>query len=172
MKLPIYVPVDWNAPAGIAGMDLRANLPHPDSLRPGRGNGRASTLEAIDLNLQSRLMLLFLIGLFVSLGSTLAMGEGLKSTASSTPAQPGASDGVVAGEEHGLSAKAVEIARPFGFPITNSMVVTWIVALGLIVFAQFATRNMKQVPAGAQNFWSGWWRPCTNSWRASSARIW
>ena len=31
------------------------------------------------------------------------------------------------GEEHGLSQKAVEIARPFGFPITNSMVVTWIV---------------------------------------------
>ena len=43
--------------------------------------------------------------------------------------------------EHGLSQKAVEIARPFGFPITNSMVVTWIVALGLIVFAQLATRD-------------------------------
>ena len=54
--------------------------------------------------------------------------------------------------EHGLSQKAVEIAQPFGFPITNSMVVTWIVALGLIVFAQFATRNMSQVPTGAQNF--------------------
>ena len=55
-------------------------------------------------------------------------------------------------EEHGLSARAVEIARPFGFPITNSMVVSWIVALGLILFAQAATRKMKQVPAGAQNF--------------------
>ena len=54
--------------------------------------------------------------------------------------------------EHGLSQKAVEIARPFGFPITNSMVVTWIVAIGLIVFAQFATRRMAQVPGGAQNF--------------------
>ena len=54
--------------------------------------------------------------------------------------------------EHGLSAKAVELARPFNFPITNSMVVSWIVALGLIIFAQFATRNMKQVPSGAQNF--------------------
>ena len=29
---------------------------------------------------------------------------------------------------HGLSQKAVEIAAPFGFPITNSMMVTWIVA--------------------------------------------
>ena len=47
---------------------------------------------------------------------------------------------------------AVEIARPFGFPITNSMVVTWIVAVGLIVFAQRATRTMKPVPDGAQNF--------------------
>jgi F-type H+-transporting ATPase subunit a len=53
--------------------------------------------------------------------------------------------------EHGLSQRAVEIARPFGFPITNSMVVTWIVALGLIVFAQLATRRMTQVPGGAQN---------------------
>jgi F-type H+-transporting ATPase subunit a len=53
---------------------------------------------------------------------------------------------------HGLSQKAVEIARPFGFPITNSMVVTWIAALGLILFARLATRNMAQVPGGAQNF--------------------
>src|SRR5512135_673780 len=30
-------------------------------------------------------------------------------------------------EEHGLPQKAVEIARPFGFPITNSMIVSWIV---------------------------------------------
>jgi F-type H+-transporting ATPase subunit a len=53
--------------------------------------------------------------------------------------------------EHGLSQKAVEIARPFGFPVTNSMLVTWIVAIGLIVFAQLATRKMSQVPGGAQN---------------------
>jgi F-type H+-transporting ATPase subunit a len=46
----------------------------------------------------------------------------------------------------------VEIGRLFGFPITNSMIVTWTVALGLIVFAQRATRNMTDVPAGAQNF--------------------
>src|SRR5579862_8694995 len=56
------------------------------------------------------------------------------------------------GEEHGLSQKAVEIARPFGLPITNSMIVTWIVAVALIVFAQLATRNMKPVPDGLQNF--------------------
>ena len=53
---------------------------------------------------------------------------------------------------HGLSQKAVEIAVLFGFPITNSMVVTWAVALVLIVFARFATSNMHEVPTGAQNF--------------------
>jgi F-type H+-transporting ATPase subunit a len=56
---------------------------------------------------------------------------------------------------HSMSAlpqSAVEIARLFGFPITNSMVVTWIAALALIVFAQIATRQMTAVPGGAQNF--------------------
>jgi F-type H+-transporting ATPase subunit a len=51
-----------------------------------------------------------------------------------------------------LPRSAVEIARPLGFPITNSMIVSWVVALGLIVFAQLATRKMKLVPDGAQNF--------------------
>ena len=55
-------------------------------------------------------------------------------------------------EEHGLSQKAVEIGRVLGFPITNSMFVSWIAALVLIAFAQLATRNMQQVPSGAQNF--------------------
>jgi len=54
--------------------------------------------------------------------------------------------------EHGLSQKAVEIARPFGLPVTNSMVVMWIVAIGLILFARAATRTMKVVPEGSQNF--------------------
>src|SRR5215467_4150664 len=57
-----------------------------------------------------------------------------------------------ASDEHGLPPQAVDIARPLGLPITNSMVVTWIVALGLIIFAWVATRNMKAVPDGAQNF--------------------
>src|SRR5258705_9701025 len=53
--------------------------------------------------------------------------------------------------EHALSQKAIDIAHPFGFPVTNSMVVTWIAAAALIVFAQAATRKMTQVPGGAQN---------------------
>jgi F-type H+-transporting ATPase subunit a len=55
--------------------------------------------------------------------------------------------------QHGISQKAVEIGHLGPLPITNSMVVTWIVALGLIIFAQVATRRMEAVPTGAQNFW-------------------
>ena len=56
-------------------------------------------------------------------------------------------------EEHGISRKAAEVVRLFGFPITNSMIVTWAVALALTVWARMATRNMKSVPSGAQNLW-------------------
>ena len=69
-----------------------------------------------------------------------------------SPEQGGLPPATQEQEEHGLSQKAVEVARILGFPITNSMIVSWVVALSLIVFAQYATRNMKQVPEGAQNF--------------------
>jgi F-type H+-transporting ATPase subunit a len=39
------------------------------------------------------------------------------------------------------------------FKVTNSMIVTWVVAIGIIGFAQYATRSIKEVPEGAQNFW-------------------
>jgi F-type H+-transporting ATPase subunit a len=54
-------------------------------------------------------------------------------------------------KEHGLSPSALEIVRVFGLPITNSMLVTWIVAIALILFARFTTRKMDSVPSGAQN---------------------
>jgi F-type H+-transporting ATPase subunit c len=55
------------------------------------------------------------------------------------------------GVDRGLTQHAVEVARPFGFPITNSVVVTWMVTAVLVAFAQVATRQMQQVPHGAQN---------------------
>ena len=76
-------------------------------------------------------------------GTTVAPSEA--ATAKSAPAASAEP------KEHGPSQKAVEIARPFGFPITNSMAVSWIVAGVLIVFARIATRDMKRVPSGAQN---------------------
>jgi len=57
------------------------------------------------------------------------------------------------GENHeGLPAAAPHI-QVGPFSVTNSMIMTWVVALFIIVFAQFATRNIKAVPQGAQNFW-------------------
>ncbi|MBM3833717.1 MAG: F0F1 ATP synthase subunit A [Verrucomicrobia bacterium] len=58
-----------------------------------------------------------------------------------------------AGEAHALPLHPVEIGKVFGFPITNSMLVTWIVAAALILFAQLATRNIQRIPSGLQNFW-------------------
>jgi F-type H+-transporting ATPase subunit a len=56
-------------------------------------------------------------------------------------------------EHHGLPLYAVPVKDFGGFKITNSMIVTWVVAIFLIVFAQVATRNIKRIPEGAQNFW-------------------
>lgn len=39
------------------------------------------------------------------------------------------------------------------FAITNSMIVTWVVAAGIIIGAQTAMRKVRPVPTGAQNFW-------------------
>ena len=52
----------------------------------------------------------------------------------------------------GLPAAAPRI-QVGPFSVTNSMIMTWIVALGVIIFAQVAMKNVKQVPDGAQNFW-------------------
>jgi F-type H+-transporting ATPase subunit a len=105
------------------------------------------------LRWKATLLRLFLVVVFVGLSIDLtwaaASAEPQVSPAISTQQESGAL--TPQPEEHGLSAKPVEIARPFNFPVTNSMLVSWIVALGIIAFAQIATRNMKQIPTGAQN---------------------
>jgi len=55
--------------------------------------------------------------------------------------------------EHGLPPAAVPLFHVGPLPVTNSMVVTWLVAGGLIVLTRLATRNIRAVPEGAQNFW-------------------
>jgi F-type H+-transporting ATPase subunit a len=115
-------------------------------LQPGNtaahGQGRAQATRRI-----SAFAMALCAGLLLLVLATRAKSEGAPSTHPANPAKT-TEDG-----EHGLSQKATEIARPFGFPITNSMVVTWVVALALIGFSQFATRTMKDVPDGAQNLW-------------------
>src|SRR5262249_52745810 len=72
------------------------------------------------------------------------MGFSAEATAPAVP---------VAHAEEGLPPGAGKVFSIGPLPVTNSMLVTWIVSLGLIIFAQVATRNMKEVPSGAQNFW-------------------
>jgi len=81
------------------------------------------------------------------------MGSGANTTVAQSEAATAKSAPAASAEpeERGPSPKPVEIARPFGFPITNSMAVSWIVAVALIVFSRVASRDMKRVPSGAQN---------------------
>jgi len=101
-----------------------------------------------------RLLLVMILSILVGATWTTTMcaqSEG-PSTTSAAMGNHGTTVRKAEDTENSLPQKAVEIDRVFGFPITNSMLVSWIVALGLIIFAQLATRKMEQVPRGAQNF--------------------
>ena len=109
------------------------------------------------LRLRALLVPVLAIVLFISLGEELTVALATESKAAALGTSPRAAEQAASPassteEEHGVSQKAVEIGRVFGFPITNSMVVSWIVALSLIIFVQAATWKMKQIPSGAQNF--------------------
>jgi F-type H+-transporting ATPase subunit a len=54
--------------------------------------------------------------------------------------------------QEGLPA-AAPLIKVGPFHVTNSMILTWGVALFIIIFAQLAMRKIKVVPEGAQNFW-------------------
>ena len=56
-------------------------------------------------------------------------------------------------EHETLPLKPAALIHIGKFAITNSMLVTWIVAAGIIVFAQLAMRKIERIPSGAQNFW-------------------
>ena len=56
------------------------------------------------------------------------------------------------GGSEGLPQAAPVVFHVGPLPVSNSMVLTWGVALALIVFARVATRRMRAVPDGAQNF--------------------
>ncbi|HEY2102319.1 MAG TPA: F0F1 ATP synthase subunit A [Chthoniobacterales bacterium] len=55
--------------------------------------------------------------------------------------------------EESLPLKPTALFQLGKLTVTNSMLVSWIVAIAVIIFAQIATRNLKPVPSGAQNFW-------------------
>jgi F-type H+-transporting ATPase subunit a len=120
----------------------------------GAGSGKPFTLPA-ELTKRMLFLLLGMVFAIVSCGWSAAADRKIHQAAvnsDETVQRAESSEPNSKPAEHGLSAKAVEIARPFGFPITNSMLVSWVVAIGLIVLSQAATRDMKQIPVGLQNF--------------------
>lgn len=119
-----------------------------------------SGMSIIVLNLPKiRVPVFRTILLLLSFATVLALTTRIMLATNTAPqhgaaanAQQSASEQAPEPEAHGISQKAIEVARFRNFPITNSMILSWVVALGLILFAQLATRNMQQVPSGAQNF--------------------
>ena len=57
------------------------------------------------------------------------------------------------GTKHGLTPGAVPLFELGPLMVTNSMLVTWVVAGLLILFSQLAIRKARLVPSGWQNFW-------------------
>jgi len=83
--------------------------------------------------------------------SILALVCGCALVASAIAAEPAA---VPANEEHeAVPLKPAPIVEIGKFAVTNSMLVTWVVAAGIIIFAQAATRRIAPLPSGIQNFW-------------------
>src|SRR6185436_17690583 len=95
-------------------------------------------------------LLLLITGIGLNGGLASAANANTRVSAESVAPKPDEAAGTVAAsteeKEHGLPQNAVQIGHVFGLPITNSMVVTWLVALGLIVSTRVAMRKMKEVP--------------------------
>ena len=94
-----------------------------------------------------------------------AAGALIEHTVETAPAHSGNDVGHEAAgehaEHHGISSEAPTFGdRSKGAWVNSSMIVTWIVALFIIGFAQYATRKLRarkdaalEAPDGAQNFW-------------------
>jgi F-type H+-transporting ATPase subunit a len=84
----------------------------------------------------------------VVLIAALLLGGGLATAALGAEPAHGATE-----EHHALPLKPDVVFHIGPLAVTNSMVVTWIVAALIIICAQLATRKITPVPKGLQNFW-------------------
>jgi F-type H+-transporting ATPase subunit a len=99
-----------------------------------------------------RLILIYCAMLGISGFATVAV-RAAEPASPAAEAAPGAEKTEKAEEHEGLTPNAPVLVDFGAFKITSSMVYTWVIALGIICFARYATRNIKEVPDGAQNFW-------------------
>lgn len=84
----------------------------------------------------------------VVLIAALLLGGGFATVALGAESAHGATE-----EHHALPLKPDVLFHVGPLAVTNSMVVTWIVAAFILVCAQLATRKITPVPKGLQNFW-------------------
>ena len=83
--------------------------------------------------------------------SILALASSVMLATSSFAAEAGAT------EHEGVSLKPQMLVQFGGFGITNSMLVTWMIAAGIIIFAQIANRGFEVQHALGLN--AGDWSP-------------
>lgn len=57
------------------------------------------------------------------------------------------------GKGHDLPLNAVDVFHVGPLPVSNSMIMTWVVTAFLVLMTWLATRRVKMVPEGLQNFW-------------------
>src|SRR5438105_12692005 len=108
-------------------------------LRSARDHGEESRALA-NTEMRNRYLLMSILALMFS----AALASSAFAAETAAPAQA---------EHEGVPLKPAPIVEIGKFAVTNSMLVTWIVAAGIIVFAQIATRTIKPIPSGIQNFW-------------------
>src|SRR5438477_10116732 len=106
-------------------------------LRSARVHGRVARATWLTIEMRNRYLLMSILA--------LVCGTVLASSVFAAEAPPA--------EHEGVPLKAAPLVQFGKFAVTNSMLVTWIVAAGIIVFAQIATRTIKPIPSGIQNFW-------------------
>ena len=89
----------------------------------------------------------------VIMASFLPWGGTLLAQAGHEPAAHAVAGHAEHATEEGIPLYAKPIFSIGPLPVTNSMIITWVVALLLIGGAQVAMRKSRLVPSGAQNFW-------------------
>lgn len=121
-------------------------------------NWSMSNILSQSLNSSLRRVWLWLLAAVLAFGfagaamcetGTAADGHGAAVAAGESA---GAAEAHGEGGHHGLTPDAPRF-HIGPLMVTNSMLATWAVALGVILFARYSTRQIKEVPDGAQNFW-------------------
>src|SRR6188768_1954717 len=96
----------------------------------------------------------FFLILTLVLASLASLSPVLAQEAVHSPGHEATADAHHGGEEHHVLPLKPPVLFHIGkLTVTNSMMVTWFVAAGIILLAQIATRTVKPVPTGLQNFW-------------------